>query len=204
MRSVTKRLMTAGLSIAVVGLVYRTGISEDKKEAPGMDPAMMEAMMKAATPGEHHALLAKMAGHYKAECTMRMGPDAPEITSKGEEHSEMVFDGRYLKSDFTGDMMGKPFHGMALVGYDNTKQKYVSIWVDDMSTSPMVSEGTADKTGKVVTYQGEMECPGMEGKMSYRNVITIVDHDHYTMEMFQKAPDGKEFTGMTIKYERVK
>ena len=37
-----------------------------------------------------------------------------------------------------GSMMQHPFNGNSLTGYDNQKQKYVNLWMDDMSTSVMI------------------------------------------------------------------
>ena len=37
------------------------------------------------------------------------------------------------------------------MGYDKLKEKYVNLWIDDMSTMVMIAEGTADSSGKVIT-----------------------------------------------------
>ena len=134
-----------------------------------------------------------------------MAPDAPEMKSKGRDTSEMIFDGRYLKSDFSCDIMGMPYKGTGLTGYDNTKKKFVGVWADSMSTGMMVAEGEADAGGKVITFGGEYPCP-MEGGAirKFRQVWTITDADHHEFEMFGAGPDGKEFRGMHIKYTRVK
>ena len=42
-------------------------------------------------------------------------------------------------------MMGKSFHGRSLMGYDNTKQTFNSVWVDDLHTSMFTSEGKGGK-----------------------------------------------------------
>lgn len=39
-------------------------------------------------------------------------------------------------------------------------------------------------------------------KVKKRSVITLEDRDHQTMEMFFSGPDGSEFKGMEIRYER--
>ena len=204
------KIKTAVLSLAslvVVGALAQAVRSDDKPPATpgGMDPAMMAEMMKVAAPGPQHAALKKMAGKFDAEVIMKMSPDAPDMTSKGSETSEMMFGDRYLKSDYTGDMMGQPFKGLSIVGYDNLKKKYVSVWLDDMSTGPMTTEGTSPDDGKTITYTGEMFCPMNGQMMAYRQIIKIDNDDHYQIEMFQKDPtSGKEFRAMVIKYSRVK
>ena len=56
--------------------------------------------------------------------------------------------GRFVQPEFTGEFMGKPFRGVSLTGYDNTKQKYNSVWIDDMHTSMFTSEGKAKTATK--------------------------------------------------------
>jgi len=186
-----------------VGLFATAGRSDDNSAAPPNMQEMMATMMKMNTPGPEHAALKKLVGKFTAECSFKMAADAPEMTSKGEEENTMILNDHYLQSKYTGDMMGMPFHGIALVGYDNYKKKHCTLWIDDGSTGMAYSEGTADATGKVVTYSGTMPCPMQGGKeIAYRNVLTHIDDDHYQMEMFQPGPDGKEFRGMLIKYSR--
>ena len=150
-------------------------------------------------------MLAKAAGTFDAEVITKMGPDAPETKAKGKEVSEMILGGRYLKIDFTGDMGGMPFSGTGLNGYDNVKQKWVSTWADSMSTGIMVTEGTADASGKVITFTGEYADPAEGGKMKkIRQVLKCTDDDHHEFEMYMPDPSGKEYRGLYIKYTRAK
>ncbi|MGB7156483.1 MAG: DUF1579 domain-containing protein, partial [Tepidisphaeraceae bacterium] len=151
------------------------------------------------------ALLKKMVGTFDADVAVKMAADAPEMKSKGKEVNEMILGGKFLKSDFSGDMMGQPFKGVNLGGYDNMKKKYVSVWADSIGTGMMTSEGEADASGKKITYGGEYPCPQEGGKIKkFRQVLTIVDGDHHEFEMFEAGPDGKEFRGLYIKYTRAK
>ena len=181
---------------------------EDKPAAPaagGMDPKMMEEMMKAGTPGPQHEQLKKLSGTFAAKVTMKMAPDAPDMSSKGELKSEMILNGRVQSSTYAGDMMGQPFKGLCFVGFDNQKQKWWTLWMDDMSTMAMYTEGTGSADHKTVTYTGEMPCPANGGKMTpFRQVVTIKSDDSYTVEMFSQDDKGKEFRGMLLEYTRVK
>ena len=214
MRIRTKRVVATFAGLVMLGVLAHTAVSQDKKpeKAPaaaaapgGPSAAEMEAMMKAGTPGKEHQLLAKGAGTFDAEVIMKHTADGPEMKSKAKEVSEMIFDGRYLKTDFSGDLMGMPYKGTGLNGYDNVKKKWVSVWADSMSTGVMVSEGVADASGKVITYNGEYACPVENGKMkNFRQVFRMIDDDHHEFEMYMPGPDGKEMRGLFIKYTRAK
>ena len=211
MRIRTKRFVATFAGLVLLGVLAHTAISQDKAEKasasapPGApDAKMMEEMMKANAPGPQHAAMKKMAGKFDAEVTVKMAADAPEMKSKGQEVSEMILGDKFLKSDFSGEMMGNAFKGINLAGYDNMKKKYVAAWVDSMGTGIMTSEGTADSSGKVITYEGDYPCPAEGGKIKhFRQVVTIKDDDHYSFEMFEAGADGKEFRGLYIQYTRV-
>jgi len=96
--------------------------------------AMEEAMMKAATPGEHHKALGRYVGDWTFTNTMWMDPSQPPMKSNGTVHAEWMLGNRYLSSTFRGSFGGQPFEGHATDGYDNVAGKYVSSWVDNMGT----------------------------------------------------------------------
>src|SRR5678815_2151756 len=146
---------TVAALVGTAGFVVSFALADTKTESkstPAVDPQMAEMMKKAeeaSTPGAEHKKLEPFVGEWNAEVKMWMAPDAPPTVSKGTAKSAWILNGRFVQEDFTGEMMGKPFKGMSLTGYDNVRQKYRSVWVDDMSTTIVTSEGDADPAGKV-------------------------------------------------------
>lgn len=171
--------------------------------APAMDP-MMEAWMKASTPGEAHKLLARHVGEWDAEVKLWMDPAAPPMISKGKGTNALIFGGRFLESRFKSEFMGQPFEGIGYLGYDNVQKKFVSFWIDSSSTWFMTSTGTADKEGRTIRSFGEVSDP-MTGKIKpYRDEAVFEGPDRMVSRSFDKGPDGKEFVSMEITYTRVK
>jgi hypothetical protein len=173
---------------------------------------MMAQMMELGKPGENHKLLAEMAGSWTYTMKMMMDPTTGKPSeSKGTATRKAMFDGRYFTFDVSGKFQmpgkdGKPvnmdFKGMAIEGYDNVKKKFISSWIDNMSTMMMNSEGTYDAATKTFTYMAECEMmPGMRTKM--REVIKIADKDHHTFEMYEDRGTG-ETKSMEIAYTRKK
>jgi hypothetical protein len=173
-----------------------------QEEGEEMDPAMMKAWQESMTPGPMHEMLASRVGEWKAEVTMWMDPSQPPTTSEATTVCESMLGGRYFKSTHTGMMMGMPFEGFEISGYDNVKKKFFNVWIDNMGTGMMVSEGTYDEATKTLTYTGQMTEP-MGTDMNVREVITAPDKDHSTFEMYVDM-GGKEVKNMEIKYTRVK
>ena len=98
--------------------------------------------------------------------------------------------------------MGKPFRGMSLTGYDNFKQRYNTVWVDDMHTSVVTAEGQAQDGGKVITLEGKYDCP-MTGQknMTMKQVIRIVSPDSHIFEMHDPSK-GDHSKMMEITYTK--
>jgi hypothetical protein len=193
------------ISLAAVAL-FVTSAAFAADTPPKMSPeqqAMMEKMTKAATPGPQHEMLKKMAGEWNAKVTSQMDPSQPAEVSQSISTLTMLMDGRYCQEVASGTMMGQPFSGMGVTGYDNVLGKFVSTWIDNAGTGIMTSQGTLDASGKVITWIGTMSDP-MTGKVSHsRMVTTFADNDHHTFEMYGTPPGGKkEMKMLTIEYSR--
>ncbi len=149
-------------------------------------------------PGPEHELLKRMVGSWDA--TVKFGP----TEGKGVMTYKMELGGLWLGSEFKGEFDGKPFEGKGLDSYDADKKKYVSVWFDSMITSPMVSEGTADKEGKVLTMLGNGP-PGPDGKPSKVKAVTeFKDKDTILSTMSVVDKDGKDQPMGTMTYKRKK
>jgi hypothetical protein len=76
--------------------------------------------------------------------------------------------------------------------------------MDSMGTTIMNTTGTADPSGKTLTFTGAIDDYTTGKKANFKNVITVVDNDHHTFEMWWPGPDGKLFKTMEIQYARKK
>jgi hypothetical protein len=200
-----KMLCRFAATIAVLLGLAATSAAQDKpkKGAPD-EKAMMEAMQKAMTPGEGQKKLAPMVGTFDAKVRTWMDPSQPPEDTVGTSVNTWALGDRYVQVKFDGVFMGETFTGLGYTGYDNVSKKYMSSWMDTASTGMMLSTGTMDAAGKVLTMKATMSDP-MTGKTSTSDEkVTIADNDHHTMEMWTKAANGKNFKMMEIQYTRKK
>jgi hypothetical protein len=174
--------------------------------APAMsadDMEMMKAWEKASTPGKEHQTLAQLEGTFDASVSSWMKPGAPVEKSTGRSENRMIFGGRQLESRFSGTFMGQPFEGVAYTGYDNVTKKYTNTWMDSMATGSMRSEGTADASGKTMTFHGECHDPVTGKAGATKEIFTIESPNRYTMEMWATDPkSGDAWKAMEIVYSR--
>jgi hypothetical protein len=183
--------------VAVLALVSCSLFAADAP--PGMTPEMM----KKFEPGKEHAELKKLEGSYDVDVKMWMDPSQPPMQSKGSAEFKMVMNGRFLRQDYKGDMMGQPFTGIGHDGYDNVLKKYVSTWMDDFSTGIMYMQGESKDGGKTIEVSGEQGCPMTDKPIKMRTVHKKIDDNKFVFEMYNTV-DGKETKGMELTYTRKK
>ena len=163
---------------------------------------MMQKWQEYMTPGPPHQQLAKVAGEWEWTSSWWMSPDAPPQTSSGTMTARPIMGGRYVVEDMKGTAMGMPFEGHALNGYDNAKDRYFSVWVDNFGTGVMTMWGTYDEATKTMTMEGSYIDPVTGKEKATRSVTKHVDDNHFVFEMFGPGPDGKEQRTMELHAKR--
>jgi hypothetical protein len=176
------------------------------KSGFGKPTADQEEMMKkaeaAGRPGPGHQALEHFVGDWKAEVKCWMDPDGPPHVSQATVKGNWILNGRFLEEDFQGEMMGKPFRGRTLLGFDNVKQTFNSVWVSDMQTSMFVTEGKGDKGNKVITLEGTASCAATgRNDLPMKVVLRVLSPDKHTFEMFDESR-GENAKTMEITYTR--
>jgi hypothetical protein len=170
---------------------------------PEMDKEeMLRKAEVAGKPGEGHKALEHFAGAWKAEVKCWMEPGGLPNVSQATAKVNWVMNGRFLEEDFRGEMMGKPFRGRTVMGYDNVKQTFKSVWISDMQTSMFVTEGKGESGNKILTLRGPASC-GATGRTDtpMRVVLRVLGPDKHTFEMFDESR-GENAKTMEITYTR--
>jgi hypothetical protein len=162
---------------------------------------MMKVYKKLATPCVPHKLLAKMAGSWNTMARSWCAPGETPAESTGVAEHRMILGGRYLQQECAGEMMGEPFTGLGFTGYDNHTRKYVSTWMDTMSTGIYFFEGTAKADGKTIVQTSRYDDP-VQGPMAWRSVTRVVDDNTLEFEMYGTGKSGREEKMMEMRYTR--
>lgn len=212
-------LFVIGAAVGLAAIMTMASFAQEKAErkqnekvaGQPSEQEMTAMMMEMGKVGENHQLLARGVGNwtYKMKTWMSPDPSAPPSESSGTATVKPLLGGRYFQGDHSGKfqmpgadgkMMDMDFKGMAIEGYDNVKKKFVSTWIDNMSTGISMSEGTYDAASKTFTFNAEFEMmPGIKTKV--RELMKITDNDHKTL-VFYEDRGGKEVKTMEIAYTR--
>ncbi|UCF20015.1 MAG: DUF1579 domain-containing protein [Gemmatimonadota bacterium] len=158
--------------------------------------ATMAAWQKAGQPGVQHQHLAALVGTWDAETKFWMDPSAEPMASTGTIEYRMVMDGRYLEEVITSEIMGRPFKGRGLYGYNNVTGELEAVWIDDMSTGIYWYSGSINEAGDEVSLKSKYIDPITKEWRNTRSVMRISsDKLHYeSYETF----DGQERKTMEI------
>ena len=164
----------------------------------------MELSLKYGQPGPQHAVFALLSGRFHAEFNLMVSKNGPSIVANGSAVNDLLYDGRYLRSELSVEVMGQPYKCTLTLGFDNIRARYVATQIDTRSTMILASEGSADAAGKIITMTVQRPNP-ITGKLDpMKTATTLVDADRYTYEAFETAPGGNEFRSFWINYTREK
>jgi hypothetical protein len=171
-------------------LLKRRTVMAIKREKIDMQ-RIMEIYQNVGTPGDPHKLLEKLEGSWTTSSRGWMEPGKPPMESSGTCEQKMLLDGRYLQQVYTGDMMGHPYTGINLLGYNNHTKKYESVWVDTMSTGVFYFVGTASPDGRTITQHCKFDDP-VKGPADWRTVTRMKNDNTIEFEMFLTLRGKKE------------
>jgi hypothetical protein len=174
---------------------------ESQQQMTPEQKAEMEAYTKAGTPGAPHKALASTVGTYDLKIRNWHEPGGPAMEEKGTATRKMALDGRVLVEEVKSTMMGQPWTGHGMTGYDNVTGKYWSTWNDSMSTGLMVSQGTCDAKHSC-QYTGSWNDPIKKGPVKSRMTSRMTSPGTEVFEMYGPGKDGKEMKMMEITYTK--
>lgn len=180
-------------------------IADAQQQMQQPTPEQMQEMMKMWGPGEHHKHLGFFVGKWDTVTKVYMGgPGSDAMESSGTTEIKWVLGNRYVQETHKGTMMGMPYEGFGMTGYDNYKNMYVGTWYSNMGTEVLSYKGARDPSGKKFTYYGEMDEPmlNVSGR-TVKYVTTIMDADHYKMEIIDLHA-GDDYKVIEFVYTRQK
>ena len=178
-------------------------LAADQKSDPKKEE-MMKQWKEYSTPGEVHKLLSSQGGNWTYTSKMWETKNGKLEESKGAAKMSMILGGRFLQQEMKGKAMGMDFQAMSFMGFDMAKQKYVTIWMDNMSTGISHGEGSFNKDSNTLSDTGSATCPMEEDKTTeYRGEWKIVDKNTSVYSMYGTEPNGKEeYLKLEVTYKR--
>ena len=159
----------------------------------------MEALM--ALSPEHEAMAA-MVGTWQVAATFWAHPDAPPETSQGTAVRTLILGGRVVEEVYTSTIMGHPFEGRALSGFDRVTGRYWSLWTDSLNSGATISYGGWDEAAGVFVMEGEGPNLMLGRVMPMRIESRMDGPDRSILAFFTPGPQGSMVQYMELIYDR--
>lgn len=201
----TGQLLACAVALTAATAFITTHVVSQESKAPTQqpqqpDPAQMEQQwMKYAQPTAHHKKLDVFIGEWDQVVKMWWYPGAePQITTSTATY-EWIMDGRFVQGHYNGEFQGETFKGMDLLGYDNFRERYISLWVDNMTTAFMTAHGKFNAAGTELQMRGTHDdVMTAEKDKPFKSVTRIVDEDTVVYESYAMGPDGEFFKSLEV------
>jgi hypothetical protein len=202
----------AACLLAALALTSMPTRAQEKEQMPAQPtPEEMQQMMKrwqdASTPGENHKKLAQFLGTWNTSTKYMMSESGgpPQSPTPGTAEIKWLVEGRWLRHESKGTLMGMPYAGYGTMGYDNFKQHYVQSWVDNYTTTLLTGEGAWDQTGKTLILYGFLDEPMTgENDKTVKYVYRMTGPDRFTFELHDMMIGETNTKVMEMEYTRVK
>jgi hypothetical protein len=121
------------------------------------------------------------------------------VTYRLRTHREWIADGRYLRDETSGETPTGRYFRMGMLGYSNMDRRFEWVTQDAVNSMMMIYLGQPGSGPSFpATMVGHFTDQGLLGerfagrRIAQRTVITIVDRDHHTIEIYFTPPGGRE------------
>jgi hypothetical protein len=164
--------------------------------------ATLEAHEKAIQPGTQHIDLMRFAGEYTTKESLYLpGTDKPQV-SDGFATIKSEMGGRFLVEHNDGSLMGEPYTGVRIYGYNNGSKQYEGVWTYSGSTGVRLLSGSSKDEGKTIDFIANFrdDAAGLPRTMSV--TLKLLDPDHFEVEVKGTLPNGSQGTQLVTVYTR--
>jgi hypothetical protein len=193
----TQRTFLGGAVLVAAGALITGQVVSQvaSRDAAGGDPC---------EPSAHHEILNRIAGRWEHDVSIRRSPGAEAEKVQMTADYRWMLGGRFLRGTYTGYIGGEYFEARDLVGYDNLRGQYESLWVDNESTAFTLGTGRYDERQNALILEGTQD-NAETGAMDepFRFVYRFGDERSMTIEVWVPGPDGTMFKRVEAKASRI-
>lgn len=152
--------------------------------------------------GIHHELQS-LTGTWEGKTKTWFEPDVLADESDMKGTIRPILGGRFLLHEYQGSLSGKPFEGVAMMGFDIPNNNFQCAWIDSfhMGTGIMLSGGS--RVGNGFSVLGSYSMPEFPEPWNWRTVVKLTDPDTLVITAYNISPQGQEDKATETIYRRV-
>lgn len=150
--------------------------------------AMQKRWADSMKPGKYHRWLGQLVGEWDVEARLFYGSQGEPRKGKGKSTIKWKVKDKWLDWEYDYELAGNKTRSFGVHGYDNFKQKFVSVTYDDNSTALYRFEGVLDQKGTALHLWGTVDEPmtGEHDKIA-EGVVRILGEDRFVLEVHDLA-----------------
>ena len=154
--------------------------------------------------GSPHHLFAKLAGSWTGISRLWLEPEKLTDESPVVGTIQLILNGRFALYLYQGSIDGEPQHGMFTFGYNTTKDRYETSWVDSWHNNTAIIFCTGNATENGFQVLGSYPDPSGGPDWGWRTEVALVDADHLLITAYNISPEGGEAKATEAILTRVK
>ena len=143
-------------------------------------------------PGPEHQWLARHAGRYVGEQTVRDGADEPPRTEKTDLLIKVLLGGRFLRLTTTDQTPDGPRVSIGTLGFDRAQNRYQIQWISEFSTE-IADPQVGVRNGQTIRF-------GNPDEAGISQILTIAEDGSILYEDTIVEPDGRRWNGISARY----
>jgi hypothetical protein len=195
----SKRLFIwATVVVFVCGSGAGSALAQRPEKALASTPSTAEKPDNA-----YEEILKRMLGTWDVQARLWFEPRADPVAMSGTSITEKDPVDGFIQTRLKATLLGEMITGMGLDGYDQTREKFVSVWIDSADAGIATFEGTYDPNTRAITSFGEKRDPETGKKVETKGVTTFKSNSMYTYEAWVKDDKGEWVKMMEMMAGRV-
>ena len=148
-----------------------------------------------------HEWLAEAVGTWQVRGKYYVNPGEEPFEALGTETIEML--GPYWqRGTLTIEVFGSVVQGVTHLGFDPTRQVFLSTWIDSANPFLYRYEGTYDAEVRLLSMAGVNIDPNTGKPATYRSIASYDLPKERSMSLSLGLSDGEELEVLSYEYER--
>lgn len=185
-------LMLAAATLSIGGLAVGDGVMAQEPQKMPLVSKEKGAEEKTEDPS-HQSELERLVGHWSGQVRVYTEPGNKEsaIEGRGIASASLVMGGKFLRTEYKGEMFDQAFQGLGMDGYDSARGKHVSFWADSQDGRMALFTGDCSDDGKTLTMYADSLDPATGAEVKVKGITMIRSHQRYTYEQYVQNGEGE-------------
>jgi Protein of unknown function (DUF1579) len=125
-----------------------------------------------------------------------------EQRGSAQMHAEWILADHFLRQEYHAPIGGRDLVTLQFLGYDPVRPKFTILKMDSLDDAMVFADGDLSGDRRVVTFVGERSDVMTRTTGRLRQILTLSDADHFTLEWFLMPTGGIEAKTVSMVHSR--